>query len=99
MATIHISLEAYTLVAAFAVIIFLAIQMFMRIKSELRSRELSRHLIQLQEEERKRVARELHDDFGQRLALVKLDLEEVLQEQLSMLAGAPRSGCMASSAE
>jgi signal transduction histidine kinase len=87
MVTIHNSLEAYMLVAAFALIIFLAIQMFMRMKSELRSRELSRHLIQLQEEERKRVARELHDDFGQRLALVKLDLEEVLHEQLAMIGG------------
>ena len=87
MVTIHNSLEAYILVAAFALIIFLAIQMFMRMKSELRSRELSRHLIQLQEEERKRVARELHDDFGQRLALVKLDLEEVLHEQLAMIGG------------
>jgi signal transduction histidine kinase len=83
MATNHISLEAYILVAAFALVIFLASQMFMRMKSELRSRELSRHLIQVQEEERKCVARELHDDFGQRLALVKLDLEDVLQEELS----------------
>jgi signal transduction histidine kinase len=87
MATIHISLETYILAAAFALIIFLAIQMFMRMKSELRSRELSRHLIQVQEEERKCVARELHDDFGQRLALVKLDLEDVLQEELSMVGG------------
>src|ERR1700757_1764356 len=87
MPMIHISLEAYILIAAFALIIFLAIQMFLRTKSELRSRELSRHLIQTQEEERKRFARELHDDFGQRLALVKLDLEDVLQEELSMVGG------------
>lgn len=87
MATIHISLEAYILIAAFALIIVLGMQMFMRMKSELRSRELSRHLIQVQEEERKCVARELHDDFGQRLALVKLDLEDVLQEELSMVGG------------
>ena len=87
MAAIHISLEAYILVAAFALIIFLAVQMFMGMKSESRSRELSRHLIQVQEEERKRVARELHDDFGQRLALVKIDLEDVLQEALPMVAG------------
>lgn len=87
MVTNHNSLEAYILVAAFPLIIFLAIQMFMRMKSESRSRELSRHLIQLQEEERKHVARELHDDFGQRLALVKLDLEEVLHEQLPMIGG------------
>jgi signal transduction histidine kinase len=29
----------------------------------------------------------LHDDFGQRLALVKFDLEDVLQEELSMVGG------------
>ena len=41
--------------------------------------ELSRRLIQAQEEERGRIARELHDDIGQRLALVAnalLDLEQ-----------------------
>jgi signal transduction histidine kinase len=87
MPTIHISVETYVVLVAFALIVFLAVQRFMGIKAESRSRELSRHLIQLQEEERKHVARELHDDFGQRLALVKLDLEEVLHEQLAMTGG------------
>jgi signal transduction histidine kinase len=40
-----------------------------------RLKDLSRHLINAQEEERRRIARELHDDFGQRLALLRIDLE------------------------
>ena len=43
--------------------------------SEDRLKDLSRHLINAQEEERRRIARELHDDFGQRLALLRIDLE------------------------
>ncbi len=44
-----------------------------RINRELR--ELSSRLITAQEEERRRVARELHDDVSQRLALLAIDLE------------------------
>ena len=43
--------------------------------SELELRALTRHFLRGQEEERKRIARELHDDFGQRLALLKMDIE------------------------
>ncbi len=39
--------------------------------------ELSGRLIQAQEEERTRIARELHDDLSQRLALVTIGLEEL----------------------
>jgi len=39
--------------------------------------ELSGRLIQAQEEERSRIARELHDDLSQRLALVTIGLEEL----------------------
>ena len=42
---------------------------------------LSARLINAQEEERKRVARELHDDFNQRLALVMIDLEQLARER------------------
>jgi PAS domain S-box-containing protein len=41
--------------------------------------ELSGRLIEAQEEERKRVAREIHDDYNQRLALVAIDLERLAQ--------------------
>lgn len=39
-------------------------------------RDLSGKLINAQEEERKRVARELHDDLNQRMALLSIELEQ-----------------------
>ena len=39
-------------------------------------RELSGRLINAQEDERRRIARELHDDLNQRLALLSIELEE-----------------------
>ena len=38
---------------------------------------MSRKLIEAQEQERSRIARELHDDIGQRLALVAVELEQL----------------------
>ena len=38
---------------------------------------MSRKLIEAQEKERSRIARELHDDIGQRLALVAVELEQL----------------------
>lgn len=38
---------------------------------------LSGRLIDAQEEERKRIAREIHDDYTQRLAMLAMDLEEL----------------------
>lgn len=46
-----------------------------RIESNLR--ELGMRMLMVQEEERRHVARELHDDFSQRLALVAIDLEQL----------------------
>ncbi len=40
---------------------------------------LSGRLIQAQEEERSRIAREIHDDYQQRLALLSIDLETLAQ--------------------
>jgi PAS domain S-box-containing protein len=39
--------------------------------------DVSRRLIDAQEQERKRIARELHDDIGQRLALLAVKLEQL----------------------
>ncbi len=44
-------------------------------ESEQAARELSGRLIHTQEEERRRVARDLHDDFNQRLALLSVELD------------------------
>lgn len=40
---------------------------------------LSQRLIEAQETERERIARELHDDIGQRLALLEVDLQQLKQ--------------------
>jgi len=40
---------------------------------------ISRRLIEAQEQERTRIARELHDDIGQRLALLIIELEQLRQ--------------------
>ena len=40
---------------------------------------LSGRLIEAQDEERRRIARELHDDYNQRLAMVAIDLEELAE--------------------
>src|ERR1700733_6799064 len=64
-----------------------------------RGAELSRHLIEAQEEERKRISRELHDEAGQglmalRLCLGRLAIETTdrgsasqIEEAMSMLDG------------
>ncbi len=41
---------------------------------------MSRRLVQAQERERKRIARELHDDINQRLALMSVDLSGLLKK-------------------
>jgi signal transduction histidine kinase len=41
---------------------------------------VSRRLIQAQEQERTRIARELHDDIGQRLALLTIELDQFRQK-------------------
>jgi PAS domain S-box-containing protein len=46
-------------------------------KSERSLRELSLHLLSTQDEERKRIGRDLHDSLGQYLAVLKIKLESV----------------------
>ena len=40
---------------------------------------LSGRLIEAQDEERKRIAREIHDDYSQRIAMVAMDLEQLAE--------------------
>lgn len=51
-----------------------------RKQTEEKLRELSGRLINAQEEERSRVARELHDDLNQRMALLSIELEQLGQK-------------------
>lgn len=52
-------------------------------RSQENMRWLAAHLFNIQEEERQRVARELHDDISQRLSLLELLLHEVRPENTS----------------
>jgi PAS domain S-box-containing protein len=45
---------------------------------------VSRRLIEAQEQERTRIARELHDDIGQRLALLAIELEQLQQSPANL---------------
>jgi PAS domain S-box-containing protein len=51
--------------------------------AEERLRDLSRRLIHAQEEERRRIARELHDEMGQALTALSLNLWAVLRDPAS----------------
>jgi PAS domain S-box-containing protein len=51
-----------------------------RMRSDEALSSMSRRLIGAQEEERTRIARELHDDMGQRLALLAVELEQIRQD-------------------
>src|SRR5262249_40248617 len=52
--------------------------------AEERVRDLSGRLIHGQEEERRRIARELHDEVNQRLALLAIELEQFAREEAEM---------------
>lgn len=42
-------------------------------------RELSRHQVRVKEEERKRIARDIHDELGQNLMALRLDVEAMMR--------------------
>jgi signal transduction histidine kinase len=68
------------IVAQLALIIILVMEMHRRKKSDSTIKNLSGRLINAGEEERKRIARELHDDIGQRLSLLSIELDGMERE-------------------
>jgi two-component system sensor histidine kinase UhpB len=59
-------------------------------ESERRFRRISRGVLRLQEEERGRISRDLHDGIGQLLTALKIQLELLEREAASISALAPR---------
>lgn len=62
-----------------------------RAKAERGLRELSSRLLRLQDEERRRIARDLHDSVGQALAAATMGLGAVLREQKNLSTHAAQS--------
>jgi len=61
-----------------------------RKRAEEALQEISGRLIAAQEEERSRVARELHDDLSQKMALMSFELEQLSQETQKTVSLRPR---------
>lgn len=68
-------------------------------RSEMRFRRLSRAVWQVQEEEHRRLARELHDGIGQLLVALKGRLEMLARGGLDAVAGSAVAECVAMVAE
>src|SRR5256884_694610 len=62
-----------------------------RKQSEENLRQLSGYLMRVQDEERRRIARELHDSTGQKLVAAKLNLEAIVKDGKSKAAPAKDS--------
>jgi signal transduction histidine kinase len=84
------------LAAVYAIVVLVLFVYFRGLVTELRNREraeqavrhLSARLLQLQDAERRKIARELHDSFGQTFAALKMNLDQVA---LAEPAGSGRS--------
>ena len=72
---IHWALAAALLALAVSIAMLVA-ERRRRAKVEVRLHTISGRLISAQEEERSRIARDLHDDAGQRLALLAIELDQ-----------------------
>jgi signal transduction histidine kinase len=70
-------------------LLFLAAVMVERRRTEESLRDTTGRLIKAQEEEHTRIAREIHDDYSQRLALLSNDLKELAEH----VGGSPPATC------
>ena len=61
-----------------------------RVRAERELSELGGRLIHAQEEERTRIARELHDDLGQRMTLLQINVERFKQDTAELSSKARR---------
>ena len=81
---ITLSILALTLLAAVAMLIvhyrLLSGELVAREQAEQASRGLSRRLMDVQDEERRKFSRELHDGLGQQLAATKMSMERVARD-------------------
>ena len=71
------------ILAQTATIVGLVLQRARRRRAEASARDLGGRLINAQEDERQRIARDLHDDLSQRLALMSVELEMFGQKPLA----------------
>ncbi len=77
------------LAAVYAIVVIVLFVYLRGLVTELRNREraeeavqrLSGRLLQLQDAERRKIARELHDSFGQTFAALKLNLDQVAMDE------------------
>jgi signal transduction histidine kinase len=72
-------LQLFLIVAAIPLMILTAVMEDRELAGKQLAR-LSRSLIEAQEEERKRIAREVHDDYSQRLAMLAIDVQKLADE-------------------
>lgn len=74
-ATIEIALQQKDLAASRELQVQAATEILGRTQEELNA--VTRRLFSAEEQERQRIARDLHDDIGQRLALLQIDIEKL----------------------
>lgn len=59
-------------------------------EESVKQREFSTRLLKVQDEKRRRIARELHDDLGQLLAAMRINARRVAREKSKLSAGTAR---------